>query len=67
MLLEAVETVLGHFGFDRKVYGIVFGRKIESGGVSLEERRKDAFTMDRRQRMKLTPIREPSNFVSDKI
>jgi hypothetical protein len=33
MLLEAAETVLGYFGFDRTLYGDT-GHKTESGGIS---------------------------------
>ena len=35
MLLEAAETILGYFGFDRTVYGDLLERKIGSGGMSL--------------------------------
>ena len=34
MLLEAAESILGYFGFDRTLYGDT-GRKIGSGGMSL--------------------------------
>jgi hypothetical protein len=35
MLLEAAETALGYFGFDRSIYEMLVAAKIESGGVRL--------------------------------
>jgi DNA polymerase elongation subunit (family B) len=34
MLLEAAETILGYFGFDRTIYGDAVRKKIGSGGMS---------------------------------
>jgi hypothetical protein len=45
MLLEAAETVLGYFGFDRTVYGDSIRRKNSKWWYELrDERRKDIET-----------------------
>jgi hypothetical protein len=45
MLLEAAETVLGYFGFDRIVYGDAPKRKSRKWWIGLrEERRRDVET-----------------------
>jgi len=34
MLLEAAETVLGYFGFDRTLFGVTSRSKNRNGGIS---------------------------------